>query len=100
MIRGDPCNGFRIERRLGTANTNDFVLLLLNSARAKKLAAWTAEAESRTFSTLPHEFDFGASSVSAVNGDGSPAKVIREQNRLQFELAPLPKYVLLSGRAE
>jgi hypothetical protein len=96
MIRGDPWIVFRIERRLGTANTNDFVLLLLNSARARKLAAWTAEAESRTFSlTLPHEFASGTSAVSAVNGDGSPAKVIREQNRLELELAPLPKYILL-----
>jgi len=73
----------------------------LNSSRARKLAAWTAEAESRTFSfALPDEFASGASAVSAVNGDGSPANVIRERNRLQFELAPLPKYVLLSGRVE
>ena len=90
-------NGFRIERRLKTDNTNDVLLLLTHSSGTRKLAAWTAEPDSRTFTfTLPGDFAFGASST-AVNGDGSPAKVHREHNRLQFELAPLPKYIHLSS---
>ena len=91
-------NGFRIERRLDTVNTNDFVLLLSNPSGARKLAAWTAEAESRTFSlTLPDEFAGGTTSTSAVNGDGSAAQIHREQNRMQFELAPSPKYIQISS---
>jgi hypothetical protein len=90
-------NGFRIERRLDTDNTNDFVLLLSNAHGARKLAAWTVELASRDASlALPDEPAFAANSVSAVNGDGTPGNVTRERNRLRFEIAPLPKYIHLS----
>lgn len=92
-------NGFRIERRLDAGNSNDFVLLLSNSSAAKALAAWTAEAAPHDLSLgLPNELATAALAVSAVNGDGSSAKATREEGRLHFELAPLPKYIHFSSR--
>jgi hypothetical protein len=88
-------NGFRIERRLETDDTNAFVLLFSHSSGTRKLAAWTAEPGSRAFSlTLPGDRASGTS-ATAVNGDGSPAKVHREHDRIEFEIAPLPKYIRL-----
>ena len=91
-------NGFRIEQRFDVGTTNDFVLLFSNASGAKKLAAWTAEPVPHDVSfPLQDELASRSRSASAVNGDGSPAKVIRKHNRLQFEIAPLPKYVLLNS---
>jgi hypothetical protein len=87
-------NGFRVEQRLDTGNTNDFVLLLSNSSGAKKLAAWTAEPASQNIAiVLPEGLASLAGPASAVNGDGSPLNVTRKQKRLHLELAPLPKYI-------
>ena len=85
-------SGFRIEKRLATGNTNDFVLLLSDNARARKLAAWTTGE--------PHAVIVGEELnnvriVSAIHGDGRPADVKLEQGRLSLTPSPMPQYVTL-----
>lgn len=84
--------GYGVERRLAPGETNDFVLLLRNNARARKLAAWTAGP--------PHTIKMGEElndvrSASAVHGDGHIADVKLEQGRLTLTLDALPLYVTL-----
>ncbi len=93
-------DGYRLERRLDPGRTNDFVLLLTNTAGAKAFAVWTTESKAHQKSlALPDDVALAASPVSLVNGDGSAGRVSRQGNDLQFEVAPSPKYIHL-GRGD
>jgi hypothetical protein len=81
--------GYRIEKRLATPNTNDWVLLLSKGA-ARKLAAWTtAESHAVTMDGL----HFRAS--SSISGDGKPAEARLTRDSLLLTLTMLPQYVTL-----
>jgi len=84
--------GYRVARRLDAGQPDDYVLLLVNSAGAQKLAAWTS-AGSRAAS-----IELGLDSpgdVAIVDGQGEPQAVNLEQTRLRLALAALPQYITL-----
>ena len=58
-------SGYRISARYDTGNTNDFVLMLTNTAGATRLAAWTL---------------------------GKPHRVLFD-SKLELELKPMPQYL-------
>ena len=82
-------SGYRIEKRLTTDGTNDFVLLLSKGA-ARKLAAWTTgEAHPVTIDGLNSRM------ASAVSGDGKNSAVKLNQGTLSLTLTGAPQYVTL-----
>jgi hypothetical protein len=83
--------GYRIEKRLATAGTNDWVLLLSKGA-ARKLAAWTmAESHATTIGGL------NCKSATAISGDGKPSEAKLTQGSLTLTLGALPQYVTLKN---
>jgi hypothetical protein len=86
-------SGFRIEKRLSTGNSNDFVLLFSKTVE-RKLAAWTS-GESHTVS-IP---GVNGQSARAVHGDGRTAEATLAQGFLSLTLTVLPQYVTLNSHA-
>ena len=82
-------SGYRFEKRLATASTNDWVLLLGKGAE-RKLVAWTT-AEPHMAAITGLNF----TSTAAVHGDGAPAEVRGVDGNLVMSLAALPQYVSL-----
>jgi hypothetical protein len=80
--------GFRIERRLAT-DTNDFVLLCVNSSGGTKLAAWTV-GEPHTAKLSP---PIKSSNLSGIKGTGESFTVQVENGKWLLELEQLPKYI-------
>lgn len=82
--------GCRLEHRVDTGNTNDFVLVFSRGGRQAKVAAWTIEGADEAAlpvgKTLGKEFSF-------VNGAGQEEKVESENGRLLVPLDGDPKYV-------
>jgi hypothetical protein len=84
--------GYRVARRLDAGQPDCYVLLLVNSAGAQKLAAWSIA------SPQPTSVDIGLDApgeVAIVDGKGQPQAVNLEQTRLHLALAPLPQYITL-----
>ena len=82
-------SGFRIEHRLATVQTNDFVLLLSQGAE-QKLAVWTTgEPHGVTIGDLKFH------SATSLHGDGQTAEAKLEQGQLSLTLVPMPQYVTL-----
>jgi hypothetical protein len=84
--------GYRVARRLDAGQPDCYVLLLVNSAGAQKLAAWTIAGPQ------PASVDIGLDApgdVAIVDGQGQPQAVNLEQTRLHLALAPLPQYITL-----
>lgn len=82
-------SGYRIEKRLASNGTNDFVLLLSKGAE-RKLAAWTtSESHEATIGGL----DF--KSASSISGDGQTAEARLKESSLTLTLTALPQYVTL-----
>ena len=83
-------SGYRIEKRLATGGTNDFVLLLSKSAE-RKLAAWTTgEAHGATLGGLNFK------SASSISGDGRTTAAKLTQGSLSLTLTAMPQYVTLT----
>jgi len=81
--------GYRIEKRLATASTNDWALLLSKGA-ARKLAAWTTgDSHAATIDGLNFK------SASSMAGDGQAAEAKLKQGSLALTLTPMPQYVTL-----
>ena len=88
--------GFAIRNRFRTATTNDFVLVLTNTAGETKLAAWTLDQ--------PHAvtLKLQAASVkefSVIDGMGQPSKIEILHDGVALPLNGAPRYVTL-GRAQ
>jgi len=82
-------SGYRIEKRLATSNTNDWVLLL-SKGPERKLAAWTTgETHLATVGGL------NCTSVNSVSGVGKVAEAKLEQDSLSLTLTAMPQYVTL-----
>ena len=82
-------SGYRIEKRLATAGTNDWALLFSKGA-GRKLAAWTTgESHAATIGGLNFK------SASSVSGDGKPAEARLASGSLSLTLTALPQYVTL-----
>jgi len=82
-------SGYRIEKRLATASTNDWVLFLSRGTE-RKLAAWTtAESHAATVDGLKFK------SASSIAGDGKPVEVKPANGSLSLTLSALPQYVTL-----
>jgi hypothetical protein len=84
-------NGYRVERRLITANTNDFVLLLKNGAGQRKLAAWTL-ADTHPSSVL---LGFPADRADGVDFQGARIPVSLDKGLLEIPLTFRPSYIRL-----
>jgi polysaccharide biosynthesis protein PslG len=82
-------SGYRIEKRLSTASTNDWVLLLSKGVD-RKLAAWTT-AESHTATVGGLNFK----SVSSITGHYELAEAKLTDGSLSLTLSALPQYVTL-----
>jgi hypothetical protein len=81
-------SGYRIEKRLLTGSTNDWILLLSNGAK-RKLAAWTvAEPHVTTID------GFNFTSAEAVSGNGEPAETTLADGSISLTLRALPQYIL------
>jgi hypothetical protein len=84
-------SGCRIEKRLASSSTNDFVLLLGKGAE-RKLAAWTTgESHPATIGGLNFK------SASSVSGDGKTAAAELTRGSLSLTLTALPQYVTLKN---
>ena len=82
-------SGYRIEKRLATAGTNDWVLLLSKGA-GRKLAAWTTgESHAALIEGLK------VASARSILGDGQNAAATVAQGQLSLTLSPMPQYVTL-----
>lgn len=84
--------GCRVARRLNAGQPDCYVLLLVNSAGAQKLAAWSIAGPQ------PASVNIGLDApgdVAIVDGKGQPQAVNLEQTRLHLVLAPLPQYITL-----
>jgi hypothetical protein len=80
---------YRIEKRLATGNTNDFVLLL-SKGPERKLAAWTT---GEPHPAVIDGLDFKA--ASSVAGDGHAAEAHLANGALSLTLGAMPQYVTL-----
>jgi hypothetical protein len=85
----DELSGYRIEKRLATASTNDWALLL-SKGTERKLAAWTT-AESHTARIGGLNFK----SVSSITGHHKLAEAKLTDGSLSLTLSALPQYVTL-----
>ena len=82
-------SGFRIEKRLASGSTNDFVLLLSKGAE-RKLAAWTTgESHLATIDGLSFK------TASSTSGDGEVIQAKLTQGSLSLRLNAMPQYVTL-----
>lgn len=89
-------SGYRISRQFDTGNTNDFVLVLTNSAHETKLAAWTL--------TDAHPITLNLQATSEkelpiVKGDGQREKVAIDNGQIVLTLTGLPEYLDLGKGA-
>jgi hypothetical protein len=83
--------GFGIEHRFPTANTNDFVLSLTNAAGQKKLAAWTTTQTHTASVTL----DIPVHAVSGVDLSGVPVVTKVVGQSVETTLSEAPQYITL-----
>jgi len=88
--------GFVIRERFLVATTNDFVLVLTNTAGETKLAAWTLDQ--------PHAITLQLQSaptkeILAIDGKGQPSKIEILSDSFVLPLNGAPRYVTL-GRAQ
>ena len=82
-------SGYRIEKRLATGSTNDFVLLLSKGAE-RKLAAWTTgEGHPVTMGGMKFR------SANSIRANGRSADAELEQDRLSLTLTLMPQFVTL-----
>lgn len=88
-------SGFRIDRRLDVGRPDAWVLLCVNRAGDRKLAAWTTGQPAEA--TLDLEF-LGVSPVAAVDGQGRPVPLRTDSAKLKLVLQPAPLYVTLQRR--
>jgi polysaccharide biosynthesis protein PslG len=86
--------GGRLERRLDTGDTNDFVLVFRTGWHHGKLAAWTIGAAHQI--SLPLK-KTSAKEFSFVNGVGQRGKIESENGRILIPLDGDPKYIDLNG---
>jgi hypothetical protein len=82
--------GYRIERRLETGNSKDFLLVLTNPGGERRLTAWTLDQPHR----MAFDLDFARDKKwTGTTGMGEPFTPIVEANRLQLDVGPLPVYM-------
>jgi len=85
-------SGYRVEKRLASSSTNDFVFLLSKGAE-RKLAVWTTgESHAAAIDGLNFK------SASSISSDGTSADVKLTLGSLSVTLGPLPQYVTLKLR--
>ena len=85
--------GYRIERRLPVASTDDYLLLCVNARGAKKLVAWTTgkdHAVTIPLDTLP------AKAFEAVDMQGVAVRIAHKNSngQLTLEVTGGPSYVI------
>jgi hypothetical protein len=83
----------RIARRIDAGSTNDFVLVLTNSAAEFKLSAWTTTTNTHTVTFNPNIS--GITGTKAVTATGEATEVSGTGGQLRIELAAAPKYITL-----
>lgn len=89
-------SGYRISRRFDTGNTNDFVLVLMNSMNETKLAAWTL-GEPRSVSLRLQSS--ANKELPLIRGDENGSKVELKDGHIVLGLTGLPEYVDLGNEA-
>ena len=82
-------SGFRIDRRLATASSEDWILLFTDG-KQQKLAAWTT-VESHPVAIK----ELNYASATTVTGDGQTAESRFSDGSLSLTLTTLPHYVTL-----
>lgn len=85
--------GCRLDRRIDTGNTNDFVLLFRGKHQSK-LAAWTTGAAGEV--SLPVKRT-DADELSFINGAGQAGKIAIKIGQAVIPLDGRPKYVDLNS---
>ena len=85
--------GFRIERRIRSPDTNDFILELTDG-KTRKLAAWTLGANHPCNWTVEGP---SVGTLAAVDRDGIARSIKVQDGKLDLELSPAPIYVTLAG---
>ena len=85
--------GCRLDRRLDTGNTNDFVLIFSREGHPAKIAAWTAGAPDEA--SLP--LKTVAKELAFLNGTGEKGKIEIENGSVRVGLDGTPKYIDLQG---
>ena len=82
-------SGYRIEKRLASSSTNDFVLLFRKGAE-RKLAAWTTgESHAGVIGGLNFKL------ASSISGDGTSGDAKLTRGSLSLTLGPMPQFVTL-----
>ena len=84
--------GCRLDRRLDTGNTNDFVLLFRRNGGEAKLAAWRSAGSSQVSLPLKNQSD---DALPFINGSGQRGKLAIQGGQLVLPLDGTPKYVAL-----
>jgi hypothetical protein len=84
--------GCRLDRRLDTGNTNDFVLLFRRNGGEVKLAAWRSAGSSQVALPVKNQSD---DELPFINGSGQRGKLAIQGGQLVLPLDDTPKYVAL-----
>lgn len=86
--------GYRLDRRLDTGNTNDFVLVFSKDEQPSKLAAWTMAKPNQVSLSLAKPT---VNEISFINGAGELGAIQIENGHAVVLLDGTPKYIDLKG---